>query len=175
MSEKKLKTEYRGHKRIYTDVAEINKSNVVSVLSDALVTHGQNRERIDFLINYDRGFQPLIRDKKIRPDINIECISNLAHMAVEWNEGYFWGNHMAFVQKSDKHPTDDSSKDDSAITQFNAMWDAEDMDAKDQILANYVEIVGICPQLVDYKRNYDPEVDESCFDFFTFASRDKKC
>ena len=86
----------------------------------------------------------------------MHCISNLAHAAVEWNSGYFWGSHMAFVQKSDKHPEGSDSKDgDSAITLLNAMWEAEDMEAKDQVLANYVEIVGICPQLVDYKRKYD--------------------
>lgn len=172
MSDKKQRPEYKGYKKIYTDVAKITEQNVIDVLTDALITHEQNRARIDFLINYDRGFQPLQREKKIRKDINVQCISNLAHMAVEWNEGYFWGNHMAFVQKSDKNPKgSDPAADDSAISLFNAMWEAADMESKDQVLANFVEIVGLCPQLVDYKRKYNPDVDDTCFDLVTLSPR----
>lgn len=154
VSEKAYKTEYKGRKKIYTDVREINKDNVIDVLNKALIAHRQNASQIQFLINFEKGLQPLQREKKVRKEIDIKSISNLAHQITEFWLGYFWGNHMAFVQKSDKHPTGSDSKDsDSAITLLNEMYEAEDMERKDQLLAYYLEVCGTCCQLIDIKRN----------------------
>lgn len=154
MSEKEYKTEYKGRKKIYTDVNEITSKNVIDVLNKALIAHNQNVSQIQFLINFEKGLQPLQRKKTIRKEIDIQSISNLAHQITEFWLGYFWGNHMAFVQKSDKHPKGSNPKDsDSAITLLNEMYEAEDMEKKDQILAYYLEVCGICCQLIDIKRN----------------------
>lgn len=154
VSEKAYKTEYKGRKKIYTDVLEINKDNVIDVLNKALIAHSQNASQIQFLINFEKGLQPLQREKKVRKEIDIKSISNLAHQITEFWLGYFWGNHMAFVQKSDKHPVGSDSKDsDSAITLLNEMYEAEDMERKDQLLAYYLEVCGTCCQLIDIKRN----------------------
>ena len=154
VSEKAYKTEYKGRKKIYTDVREINKDNVIDVLNKALIAHSQNASQIQFLINFEKGLQPLQREKKVRKEIDIKSISNLAHQITEFWLGYFWGNHMAFVQKSDKHPTGSDSKDsDSAITLLNEMYEAEDMERKDQLMAYYLEVCGTCCQLIDIKRN----------------------
>lgn len=154
MSEKEHKTEYRGRKKIYTDVAEVTSKNVIDVLNKALIAHNQNVSQIQFLINFEKGLQPLQRKKTVRKEIDIQSISNLAHQIVEFWLGYFWGNHMAFVQKSDKHPEGSNPKDsDSAITLLNEMYEAEDMERKDQLLAYYLEVCGTCCQLIDIKRN----------------------
>lgn len=166
MSEKTYKTEYKGRKKIYTDVREINKDNVIDVLNKALIAHSQNASQIQFLINFEKGLQPLQREKKVRKEIDIKSISNLAHQITEFWLGYFWGNHMAFVQKSDKHPTGSDSKDsDSAITLLNEMYEAEDMERKDQLLAYYLEVCGTCCQLIDIKRNVADG--DSVFDLVT--------
>lgn len=166
MSEKQWKTEYKGRKKIYTDVLEITENNVISVLNKALVHHSQNAEQIRFLINFEKGLQPLQREKKVRKEIDIKSISNLAHQITEFWLGYFWGNHMAFVQKSDKHPKNSNPTDnDSAITLLNQMYEAEDMERKDQLLAYYLEVCGTCCQLVDIKRNV--EDGDAVFDLLT--------
>lgn len=166
MSEKERNIEYRGRIKIYTDVKEITKDNVIQVLSAAMIKHEQNRTQIRNLINFEKGDQPLKREKTSRKDVDIRSISNLAHQITEFWLGYFWGNHMAFVQKSDKHPKGSKSiDDDSAITLLNEMYDAEDMEFKDQILAYYLEVCGICPQLIDIKRNPDDE--SAVFDLVT--------
>ena len=166
MSEKERNVEYRGRIKIYTDVKEITKDNVIQVLSAAMIKHEQNRTQIRNLINFEKGDQPLKREKTSRKDVDIRSISNLAHQITEFWLGYFWGNHMAFVQKSDKHPKGSKSiDDDSAITLLNEMYDAEDMEFKDQILAYYLEVCGICPQLIDIKRNPDDE--SAVFDLVT--------
>ncbi len=154
MSEKEYKTEYKGRKKIYTDVTEITSKNVIDVLNKALIAHNHNVSQIQFLINFEKGLQPLQREKKVRKEIDIKSISNLAHQITEFWLGYFWGNHMAFVQKSDKHPKGSDPKDsDSAITLLNEMYEAEDMERKDQLLAYYLEVCGTCCQLIDIKRN----------------------
>lgn len=154
VSEKEYKTEYKGRKKIYTDVTEITSKNVIDVLNKALIAHNQNVSQIQFLINFEKGLQPLQRKKTVRKEINIKSISNLAHQITEFWLGYFWGNHMAFVQKSDKHPKgSDPNDSDSAITLLNEMYEAEDMERKDQLLAYYLEVCGTCCQLIDIKRN----------------------
>lgn len=154
MSEKEYKVEYKGRRKIYTDVAEITQDNVIDVMTKALIVHNQNVSDIQFLINFEKGCQPLKREKKVRKEIDIHSISNLAHQITEFWLGYFWGNHMAFVQKSDKHPKGSDPKDsDSAITLLNEMYEAEDMERKDQLLAYYLEVCGTCCQLIDIKRN----------------------
>ena len=166
MSEKEWRTEYKGRKKIYTDVSKITEENVIHVLNKALIHHAQNVEQIRFLINFEKGLQPLQREKKVRKEINIKSISNLAHQITEFWLGYFWGNHMAFVQKSDNHPVGSNSKEnDSAITLLNEMYEAEDMEKKDQLLAYYLEVCGTCCQLVDIKRTV--ENGDAVFDLIT--------
>lgn len=166
MSEKERNIEYRGRIKIYTDVKEITKDNVIQVLSTAMTKHELNRTQIRNLINFEKGDQPLMREKNVRKDIDIKSISNLAHQITEFWLGYFWGNHMAFVQKSDKHPKGSNPTDsDSAITLLNEMYDAEDMESKDQLLAYYLEVCGVCCQLIDIKRNPDDE--DAVFDLVT--------
>jgi len=166
VSEKERNIEYRGRIKIYTDVKKITSNNVIDVLSRAMIKHEQNRTQIRYLINFEKGDQPLMREKKVRKDIDIKSISNLAHQITEFWLGYFWGNHMAFVQKSDKHPKNSNPTDnDSAITLLNEMYDAEDMESKDQLLAYYLEVCGTCCQLIDIKRKPDDE--DAVFDLVT--------
>jgi phage portal protein, SPP1 gp6-like len=166
VSEKERNIEYRGRIKIYTDVKKITSNNVIDVLSRAMIKHEQNRTQIRYLINFEKGDQPLMREKKVRKDIDIKSISNLAHQITEFWLGYFWGNHMAFVQKSDKHPKGSNPTDnDSAITLLNEMYDAEDMESKDQLLAYYLEVCGTCCQLIDIKRKPDDE--DAVFDLVT--------
>ena len=166
VSEKRDTVEFSGRRKIYTDVDRVTEDNVIFVLRQSLIAHECNRMEIKRLISFEKGNQPLMREKSVRKDIDIKSISNLAHQITEFWLGYFWGNHMAFVQKSDKRPKGSNPTDsDSAITLLNEMYDAEDMESKDQLLAYYTEICGVCPQLIDIKRN--PGEDDSLFDLVT--------
>lgn len=119
MSEKRDSVEFRGRRKIYTDVDKVTRDNVIYVLRQSLIYHNQNKDDVTRLISFEKGNQPLMREKSVRKDIDIKSISNLAHQITEFWLGYFWGNHMAFVQKSDKHPKGSKPEDnDSAITLF---------------------------------------------------------
>lgn len=145
-----------GRKRIYTDADEITVDNIFEVLEEALIIHEVNVQEILYLIEYEKGMQPLCREKIVRPEIDIEVSDNLANQIVEFKLGYNWGNPVSYVQKSNKdmggNPPD---RDDEAITQLNEMNDAEFAYAKDQEMFRFLEICGIGYQMVDVKRDFD--------------------
>lgn len=158
--------ELKGRRRIYTDVENITTENVVAVLTDALIKHEANRQEIQYLLDFEKGVQPLVREKTVRPEINIKSIANLANEITEFKLGYFWGNPVALVQKSDKLPKgSDKNIDNSAITELNDMFFSEMKDSKDQELARYVEVCGVGYQMIDIKRKY--EEGGSVFDLLT--------
>jgi len=151
----KEKIELLGRHRIYTDVAEITKGNVIQVLQDAVAIHEQNRAEIAFLLNYEKGLQPLKREKRIRADIDIEVADNIANQVVEFKLGYHWGNPKSLVQRGDRDlSSGDPDLNDDAITLLNQMNEDENAFAKDQELGRYIEICGIGYQMVDIKRDY---------------------
>ena len=161
----KEKIELRGRHRIYTDVQEITADNVIEVLQEALPIHENNRHWIAYLLNYEKGVQPLKRKKKIRPDINIEVCDNLANQIVEFKLGYHWGNPKSFVQRGDKDlSSNDPNVDDDAITLLNQMNEDEQSFRKDQEMARFLEICGLGYQMVDIKREYSYEEGGSVFD-----------
>ena len=84
--------ELLGRRRIYTDVSEITEDNIIQVLQEAVMDHNQNAEAIAYLLRYEKGVQPLKRDKVIREDIDIEVVDNLANQITEFKLGYNWGN-----------------------------------------------------------------------------------
>ena len=151
----KEKIELLGRHRIYTDVSEITEDNVIQVLSEAIIIHEQNRTEIAFLLNYEKGLQPLKREKKIRSDIDIRVADNIANQIVEFKLGYHWGNPKSLVQRGDRDlSSGNPEENDDAITLLNQMNEDENAFAKDQELGRYIEICGIGYQMVDIKRNY---------------------
>lgn len=162
----KLQVELHGRHRIYTDAREITESNIISVLQDALMIHEKNRQEIAYLLNYEKGDQPLQREKTIRADIDIKVADNIANQVTEFWLGYFWGNQWTYVQRGDRDLTsNDPDVDDDAITLLNQMNDDEQCYTKVQELARYVEICGLGIQMIDIKRDYTEG--DSVFDLHT--------
>lgn len=156
----------KGRKKIFTDANFIDERNVISVLQNTLMTHEINRGQILFLLNYEKGEQPLVVKKTVRPEIDVRNISNLANEITEFKLGYFWGKPIAIVQKSDSIPDKASANEENhGVAALNAMYYAEGKDSKDQELGRYVEITGIGYQMIDIKRDY--EDGESLFDMVT--------
>lgn len=144
-----------GRKRIYTDETEITSQNVVRVLQKAVSDNADNLVEIRHLLEYEKGLQPLMREKLIRPEIDIQVVCNIANEITEFKLGYQWGNPITYIQRGnhDLHKND-AEKDDKAISELNEMLEDEFSSAKDQELARYVEICGIGYQMVDIKRDF---------------------
>ena len=158
-----------GRSEIYTDYREVTYSNVVKILQDAMPTHLANVSRMNFLLDFDAGIQPLPREKKTRKDIDIKCIDNLAHQAVSFNEAYHWGNPITFVQRGLKDSNDDTDREAEAIALLNECYSAEKTDAKTQMLGRFIEITGIAYTFVDV--NMDWQEGDSYFSYETLDPR----
>lgn len=142
-----------GRKRIYTDEKRIDESNIVLVLGKAYTKHCENIMDIEFLLDYEAGVHPAIRDrqKAIRPDIDYKIEDNIAHYVTRFHIGYFWGTPAMYIQRgnSEVHETD-SKIDDEGITGLNEMLrNGEDISFKRQHVGKYVEKVGVGYSMVD--------------------------
>lgn len=153
---REFELELLGRKRIYTDVDTITPENIFAVLGQAMAIHEINMQEIIYLLEYEKGIQPLVRTKNIRPEVNIEVADNIANQIVEFKLSYNFGNPITYVQRGNKDIAgNDPDSDDNAISQLNEMNDAEAAYAKDQEMARYLEICGIGHQMVDVKREND--------------------
>ena len=147
----------RGRERIYTDFDEVNSDNIVKVLETAFIVHGNNAADMEFLINFEKGFQPLVREKVIRPEIDIHVVDNLANYIKEWKVNYFWSSPIMLIQRGDTemHETD-ARTDDNGISALNEMLsNGENMSLRDQEAGEFAEICGIAYKLVDVRTDFD--------------------
>ena len=151
----------KGRNRIFTDEKEINEGNLIKVLRTAYTNFQNTQREIDYLFEYELGFQPLPREKKIRPDINVEISENAANFVTEFKKGYFWGIPPVMIQHGDKdaHGTEPMS-DDRGIAALNEMLtNGLDIAYKNQILGDFVEKCGIGHRMVDVRTDFDTEED----------------
>lgn len=144
-----------GRRRIFTDEKLITAENIVQVLAKAYSKHCANVYDMKFLIDYEAGIHPAIRDrqKKIREDINYRVVDNIAHYVSRFHIGYFWGTPAMYIQRGDNeyHETD-RKIDDKGISGLNEMLrNGEDISYKRQQVAKYVEKTGIGHSMVDIK------------------------
>lgn len=158
--------EFRGRKRIYTDEKYIDHTNVISVLADALITHQANVEQIKYLLDYEKGIQPILnRKKEIRPEINYKIAENNAAKITDFKVSYEFGSPITYVQRSKSEvPNSDPDADDKYITALNEMLIEESKASKDVELARYFKICGIGYRMIKAK----PKVlGKSVFDILT--------
>lgn len=150
-----------GRSEIFTDEREINQQNILKVLQNAYAVHTANAQRIDELLNFEAGYQPLVdkdgnpRIKEVRPEIDVESIDNVAHEITEFNLGFKWGNPITIVQRGEKDSG--SSEETYAISLLNECYSAENIKSKTQKLGYFVEIGGVGYTYVDVKTdgNFD--------------------
>lgn len=152
-----------GRIEIYTDVEEITSQNIISVLQDALAKHLLNSARCTYLLNFDAGVQPQVREKKTRTDIDIHCVDNVAHEAVAFNEAYHWGNPITFIQRGEKDSG--SFNETDAISLLNEQYSAQNVESKTQENGRYIEICGVSYVFVDVNVSDDWEEGESYFTY----------
>ena len=94
--------ELTGRRRIYSDVDEITIDNIFEVLEKAMVVHMKNANEMTLLMRYEKGIQPLVREKIIRKEVNIKVSDNIANQITEFKLGYVWGQPITYVQRGNK-------------------------------------------------------------------------
>lgn len=155
-----------GRTVIYTDIENIDETNVLTVLQSALTTHANNRLQINYLYNYYKGDQPILsRTKTYRKEICNTIVENRANEIVSFKVGYLMGEPVQYVNRGNG---DDKELSDS-INTLNDFVFAEDKAAKDKELADWFHICGTSYRLIlpDAER----EQDESPFEIYTLDPR----
>lgn len=138
-----------GRANIYTSEPYVTKENLIDILTQAKSAHTTNVSDIKNLIQYEKGNQFLPRVKKIRPDINIQDIDNIANQITEFKLGYDWGYPITLVQRGAREV------DSDAISLLNDFYELAGNRGKQQELARFVEITGIGYTYVDINPEYE--------------------
>lgn len=142
-----------GRKQIFTDVEVITYENVLDVLQRAFPEHQINASEIDYLLEFDAGYQPILRDKKNRPEIDCECVDNVAHEITKFHTSFKWGNPITLVQRGE---VDSGKKGESeAICLFNECYESEGIKRKTQKLARFVEVGAVSYTFVDVNMEWE--------------------
>ena len=159
-----------GRKVIYTPEPFVNRENLIDVLTAAIGVHRQNVADIQYLLRYEKGDQPLHREKKVRPEIDICDVDNIANQITEFKLGYDWGYPITLIQRGQNEEIDSE-----AIAELNDFFELAGSRGKQQELARFIEITGVGYTYID--ENVGFEVGESPFTYdvldpeFTFVVR----
>lgn len=155
-----------GRKKIFTDVTEITRDNVLNVLRKALITHWSNKADMEYLYAYYKGRQPILnRKKEVRPEIQNKVVENRANEIVSFKVGYLMGEPIQYVSRSDDKMVADK------ITTLNGYCLSEDKAAKDKELADWFHICGTAYRMVLPDSEFEKESDEAPFEIYTLDPR----
>ena len=92
---------FKGRTVICTDYTEVNESNLVDILVEALSYHAANVRQIQYLWDYYRGVQPILqRTKDVRPEICNKIVENHAQEIVAFKIGYQLAEPLQYTCRS---------------------------------------------------------------------------
>ncbi|MEG1753856.1 MAG: phage portal protein, partial [Christensenella sp.] len=141
-----------GRTKIYTDVSEITRANVVDVINAALPVFKTNSEQINKLYDYYKGKQNILnRDKPIRPEITNKVVVNRANEIVTFKVSYLLGEPLQYVARSKDNKISDE------INMLNEIMYSEDKASKDKEIADWLHICGVAYRLVLPDKNGEEE------------------
>ena len=138
----------RGRIKITTDVPEITYENCIEVLQKAIAKHYINAQKIQELLDFEEGEQPLLREKKYRTDIDCQIVDNIANEIVEFKTAFQYGNPITFKKRNAVEGKI------NAVQEWNDQYLMTDSDSANQELARFFEIGGICCTFIDTNEEY---------------------
>ena len=141
-----------GRRIIYTQYEEVNRNNVVEILTQALAEHLANVDDIEYLYNYYRGIQPILfREKKVRKDINNRICENVANSIVQFKTGYLLEKPIQYVARKE-------AVDNESIAYLNDCMLLENKETRDKEIANWHAICGTAYRLTLPNKDFELEV-----------------
>lgn len=154
-----------GRKTIKSSAKFIDRENVVEVLTKALKTHFFNQSEIEYLWQYYKGNQPILRRiKEIRPEICNKIVENRANEIVSFKVGYLCGEPIQYVNRSgDKSTT-------NKINTLNDFMFEKGKSSSDQELVEWQMICGTAYRLV--LPNGEVDKGTSPFEIYTLDPRE---
>lgn len=146
-----------GRKVIYSLYDEVTDDNIADILENAFPIHAVNVGSIEYLFNYYKGIQPiLLREKKIREEINNKVVENHANAIVQFKTGYLLEHPIQYVARKD-------AVNNESIAYLNDCMVIENKESKDKKIANTNAICGTAYRLCLPNPRFSIEDDESPF------------
>lgn len=137
--------ELRGREIIRSDVKSadlLDIDTLCDVLNSAMTTHIKNKSEIDYLMDYFKGNQPVLKKKKeIRPEINNKLVLNHAQMITRKIVGYFLGNPIQYISSG-------LGSNKQLIDELNIYTQYENKATVDKELGEYQSICGTSYRII---------------------------
>ena len=151
-----------GRRQILTDVPEVNASNVVEVLNNALYVHARNRSEEVYLEKYLRGIQPIIdRVKVYHQEICNRVVVNVANQIVTFKTAEFAGEPIQYISRGSKKSVP------KKVETLNSLMLSEGKQSKDMQLAYNMFTYGVGYRLVlNDKAGSEELYDEAPFEIY---------
>lgn len=151
---------FKGRKTIYIDPVDLSvNSNLLAALEQTMLEHLKNRDEMKYLMEYERGDQPIFyRVKDVRPEINIKACANYAKLITDFKTGYEFGSPVMFVQRAaDDFRKADEKQDDKRVAMLNEMCWEQNKHGKDIELAHNFKVTGLGYMLAYPKKDKDED------------------
>lgn len=119
-----------GRSVIYTDVEEVDQSNISDVMEKAVNAHETNSNDIDYLYQYYLGTQPVLqRTHTYREDIVNNVVVNRAYEIVSFLSGYLLSAPIQYIDAAANDSEEDiESSDLVKLTDWCKMAEKDDSD-----------------------------------------------
>lgn len=136
-----LREDLYGRTVLYTDVLEIDDSNVGDVLADAINDHDRNSTDIDYLYEFYKGDQPInTREKVYNTDINNKVVVNRAAEIVDFKVGYLLSAPIQYIDAASNDNEEGIENSDlDTLTRYCML---EDKETSDLEVAQWQSICG---------------------------------
>lgn len=145
---------------------ELSAKKIGRILPQVLRIHDKNAAEIDYLYNYYKGKQPILKKRKnVRPEINNKVLENHAFEIVEFKKAYVYGEPVQYVQKGEK----DNETINPEISELNRYMESEDKASQDKEIAEWQYICGTAYRWADIDNESDE--DEAPFEIRTADPR----
>ena len=157
----------KGRARILADAERVDASNVVDVLDAAIPAHVLNATQAQYLWDYYRGQQPILRrTKEVRPEICNRTVENHAQEVVAFKVGYQLAEPMQYVLRHHDGSTGplagevgetDEARDAhlGEINELNTLMFASDKASCDRDLFEWMCVCGLGYRMVEASEGGD--------------------
>ena len=161
MAEEKV---FTGRTVISTNAKSITRENLLTVLTQAKLSHSKNKGEIEYLFNYYKGKQPILaRKKEVRPDICNTVVVNRANEIVAFKTGYLCGEPIQYINRNGEDSVTEN------INTLNEYMFSEDKASQDEEIVEWGNICGTAYRLV--LPDDRGEIDEAPFEMYTLDPR----
>lgn len=155
---------FAGRTIISTNAKSITRENLLTVLTQAKMSHSKNKSEIEYLFNYYKGKQPILsREKEVRPDICNTIVVNRANEIVAFKTGYLCGEPIQYINRNGEDSVTEN------INTLNEYMFSEDKASQDEEIVEWGNICGTAYRLV--LPDSRGEEDEAPFEMYTLDPR----